>query len=64
MRCRYTARVSAIGVAAAAYILFVRPRHLRWGASARECEAFLPGDDLIVSPDLVVRQFLSAFHRH
>ena len=28
------------------------PRHLRWGASGRECDASLPGDDLIVSPDL------------
>ena len=52
MRCRYAAGVSTIGVAAAVYILFARPRQLRWGASARECEASLPGDDLIVSPDL------------
>ena len=51
--------VSTIGVAAAAYILFVRPRHLRWGASARECEAFLPGDDLIVSPDLVATRAIT-----
>jgi len=37
----------------AAYILVARPRQLRWGASAQECEASLPGDDLITSPDLV-----------
>jgi hypothetical protein len=49
MRGRYVAGVSAIGIAAAA---FARARQLRWGASARECGASLPGDDLIVSPDL------------
>lgn len=59
MRCRYTAGVSTIGVAVAAYILFARPRHLRWGASARECEASLPGDDLIVSPDLVATRAIT-----
>jgi hypothetical protein len=59
MRCRYAAGVSTIGVAVAAYILFARPRHLRWGASARECEASLPGDDLIVSPDLVATRAIT-----
>ena len=52
MRCRYAAGVSAVGFVAA-YILVARPRQLRWGASAQECEASLPGDDLITSPDLV-----------
>jgi hypothetical protein len=59
MRCRYAAGVSTIGVAVAVYILFARPRHLRWGASARECEASLPGDDLIVSPDLVATRAIT-----
>ena len=59
MRCWYAAGVSTIGVAAAAYILFGRPRQLRWGASARECEASLPGDDLIVSPDLVATRAIT-----
>ncbi len=58
MRCRYAAGVSTIGVAAA-YILLARPRHLRWGASARECEATLPGDDLIVSADLVATRAIT-----
>ena len=58
MRCRYAAGVSTIGVAAA-YILLARPRHLRWGASARECEASLPGDDLIVSADLVATRAIT-----
>ena len=59
MRCRYAAGVSTIGVAAAAYILLARPRHLRWGASARECEASFPGDDVIVSPDLVATRAIT-----
>lgn len=59
MRCRYAAGVSTIGVAAAVYILFARPRQLRWGASARECEASLPGDDLIVSPDLTATRAIT-----
>ena len=42
MRRRYVAGVSAIGVAAATYILFARPWHLRWGASAHECERVPP----------------------
>jgi hypothetical protein len=59
MRCRYAAGVSTIGVAPAVYILVARPRHLRWGASARECEASLPGDDLIASPDLVATRAIT-----
>jgi hypothetical protein len=59
MRCRYAAGVSTIGVAAAVYILVARPRQLRWGASARECEAPLPGDDLIASPDLVATRAIT-----
>ena len=35
MRGRYVAGVGAIAVAAATYILFARPWHLRWGASVR-----------------------------
>ena len=56
MRGRYVAGVSAIGIAAAA---FARARQLRWGASARECDASLPGDDLIVSPDLTATRAIT-----
>jgi hypothetical protein len=56
MRGRYVAGVSAIGIAAAA---FVRARQLRWGASAQECGASLPGDDLIVSPDLTATRAIT-----
>src|SRR5271157_4609031 len=59
MRGRYVAGVSAIGIAAATYILFARPRHLRWGASAQECDASLPGDDLIVTPDLTATRAIT-----
>ena len=59
MRRRYAAGVSAIAVAAATYILFARPWHLRWGASAHECDASLPGDDLIVRPDLTATRAIT-----
>ena len=59
MRGRYVAGVSVIGIAAATYILFARPRHLRWGASAQERDASLPGDDLIVSPDLTATRAIT-----
>jgi hypothetical protein len=59
MRSRYVAGVGAIAVAAATYILFARPWHLRWGASAHECDASLPGDDLIVRPDLTATRAIT-----
>jgi len=59
MRRRYVAGVSATGVAAATYILYARPWHLRWGASAHECGMSLPGDDLIVSPDLTATRAIT-----
>jgi hypothetical protein len=59
MRRRYVAGVSAIAVAAATYILFARPWHLRWGATAHECGMPLPGDDLIVSPDLTATRAIT-----
>ena len=59
MRRRYVTGIAAIGAVVAAYTLFGRPRHLRWGASAQECEASLPGDDLIVSPDLTATRAIT-----
>ena len=59
MRGRYVAGASAIGIAAVIYILFARPRHLRRGASAQECDASLPGDDLIGSPDLTATRAIT-----
>jgi hypothetical protein len=45
--------------AVAAYVLFARPRHLRWGASRQEREVPLPGDDLIVTPDLTATRAIT-----
>src|SRR5918993_2607767 len=36
--------------AVAAYALFIRPWHLRWGAREREVEMPLPGDDFVPDP--------------
>jgi hypothetical protein len=44
--------VIATGGAALAYILFARPRQLRWGATEQESGEPLPGDGLIANPDL------------
>jgi hypothetical protein len=59
MRRRYVAGVGAIGVAVATYIFLARPWHLRWGASTQERDASLPGDDLIVSPDLTATRAIT-----
>ncbi len=58
MRRRYVAGVTIAG-AVTAYILVARPRHLRWGASIHERDAFLPGDDLIESPDLTATRAIT-----
>jgi len=58
MRRRY-AGVTAIGGAAAAYILLARPRHLRWGATNQECDERLPGDDLIANADLTATRAIT-----
>jgi hypothetical protein len=57
-RRRYAAGVTAIATVVT-YILFARPRHLRWGASGQECDASLPGDDLIVTPDLTATRAIT-----
>jgi len=51
MRRRSTA-LTAIGGAAAAYILLARSRYLRWGAPDQESDGPLPGDDLIPIVDV------------
>lgn len=42
--------VAGMGAAAVVYWRVIRPWHLRWGATAAEAEASLPGDDLIPEP--------------
>jgi hypothetical protein len=44
--------VAALGAAATAYLLAIRPWHLRWGTSADETHQHLSGDELIPSPRL------------
>ena len=43
--------VAATG-AAAAYLLVVRPWHLRWGANDKEVDLSLPGDELVPEPKI------------
>jgi hypothetical protein len=52
MKSRYVVSGTAIGGAVAAYILLARQRQLGWGATDRETEASLLGDDLITYADL------------
>jgi hypothetical protein len=42
--------VIAGGAALSAYVLAVRPWHLRWGATDAEVQRSLPGDDLVPDP--------------
>jgi hypothetical protein len=49
----------AIGSAAAAYILVVRPWQLQWGATDEERDATLVGDDLIANPDLTTTRAIT-----
>jgi hypothetical protein len=46
--------ITALGGAAAlaAYAFFIRPWHLRWGATEEELKTRLPGDDLVQHPKL------------
>ncbi|HEV8682296.1 MAG TPA: SRPBCC family protein [Actinomycetota bacterium] len=52
------AGIAAIG-GAAAYVLLVKPRHLRWGATEAEFRGSLPGDDLIPNPDLTATRAIT-----
>ena len=57
-RAIYAAGVTAISLVAT-YVLVARPRHLRWGASSQERDASLPGDDLVVTPDLTATRAIT-----
>jgi hypothetical protein len=46
MKPNTTTVVAAGAAAAAVYALYLRPRHLRWGATDSEATEPLPGDDL------------------
>jgi hypothetical protein len=50
LRLRGPAAAFAAAAAAACYVLAVRPRLLRWGASAQEAVGPLPGDEFVHTP--------------
>ena len=39
-----------VAMAAGAYVLFIRPWHLRWGATDKEVQRPMPGDDQVPHP--------------
>jgi hypothetical protein len=51
--------LAVIGSVAAAHLLVVRGCRLGWGATGEESRARLPGDDLIVSPDLAATRAIT-----
>ena len=40
----------ALGAATAAYLLYIRPWQLRWGATDEELERPMPGDEIVTRP--------------
>jgi hypothetical protein len=59
MRARSVVGATAIGGAAAAYVLLARPRLLSWGATELESEEPLPGDDLLAKADLTATRAIT-----
>jgi hypothetical protein len=43
----------ATGASLAVYLLYVRPRHIRWGATDEEVEHPMPGDEVVERPNFV-----------
>jgi hypothetical protein len=56
---RFRSVLSASVIATAAYTLVARPLQLTWGATDRECEEPLPGDDLITIADLTATRVIT-----
>ena len=52
MRTRFRLLSVSLVVGGAAYLLGVRPRIARWGATDEEVVARLPGDEIVPEPDL------------
>jgi hypothetical protein len=68
MRRLATARLAgplaAVGAAGlVAYLLGVRPRHLRWGATDAEIARPMPGDDLVAAPTYVTNRAVTIWAR-
>ena len=43
--------MSAVAVILLLYVVFIRPWHLRWGATEAEIGRPMPGDEIVQSPD-------------
>ena len=41
---------AAGAIALTAYLLWIRPWHLRWGATAQEVALAMPGDEIVKQP--------------
>ena len=50
MRSKMVSVAMAVGAAAAAYLLFIRPWQLRWGTTDEELERPMPGDEIVECP--------------
>jgi hypothetical protein len=59
LKGRLVGVTTALGGAAAAYMLFARPAHLSWGATDQESAEPLPGDHLIENADLSATRAIS-----
>jgi hypothetical protein len=44
--------LAAVAAAVTAYIIAIRPWHLRWGSTNEEVDLSLPGDDLVPNAKL------------
>src|ERR1700719_1900264 len=51
--------LSSLVCAVAGYVVVGRARQLRWGATDQECEALLPGDDLIANADITATRAIT-----
>jgi hypothetical protein len=58
MRTRYRVAISVVGGSVGAYTV-LRRRQLRWGATDKESEEQLPGDDLIPNADLAATRAIT-----
>jgi hypothetical protein len=59
MRPGYRVAISVVGGSVGAYTVLARRRQLRWGATDKECEEQLPGDDLIPNADLAATRAIT-----
>lgn len=53
------AGVAVAGAGALAYLRWLRPRHLRWGATDEEAARAMPGDDLVREPQYVTTRAIT-----